>query len=228
MYLVLGLLFSNLSSVYYKAVRRADCEEILLWSFNNGYKLLYIRLHLFFQSEGSIKLITVQFKNWLFLAYHSLLKHQGHSLFFGLSYLFCIFLQKAAVHVTEKTPLCSNVLIYQWDVVYWNRNVYIHSMYEYIYFLSRNIIFYLQHFVSCVFSLSCLIRRKRRSIQTSLLLLQENKTRVVVFENQSSKRKKLFKLLKKILSPSSFRAKTCKYLYFLWDIFLHDIIHPNF
>lgn len=100
-------------------------------------------------------------------------------------------------------------------------------MYEYIYFLS----FYLQHFVSRGFSLSCLIMTKRRSIQTSLLLLQENKTRGLVFEDQNSKRKKLFKLLKKfflhpLLEPK--HANICTFCEISFCMILYTLIFNFF
>lgn len=106
MHLVLEF-FSNLSSVYYRAIRRADCEETLLWSFANGYKLLYIRLHIFIQSEESIKLITVQFKNWLFLAYNSLFKHIKDILYFLDSLIFSVSFYKRLQCVSQQSFLLS-------------------------------------------------------------------------------------------------------------------------
>lgn len=149
-------------------------------------RLLY-SLGFFFSLEEALNDNTVQFRNWLFFLYYSFLK--GYSLSSGLSYLFCVLLQKHEVHVTAKLPAICNIVLLIKEILLMKTEIYIFPLM----YVSMTSTFNAGPF-ACQFLHD---DTKEEYTQISLLFLQENEHTATLFEDQNCKRKKLFKLFRK-------------------------------
>lgn len=83
---------------------------------------------IFFQSEGSIKLITMQFKNWLFLAYHSLCKHIKDTPYFPDSLIFSVSFYKKLQCVSQQSFLHSVTMsCFITEILFMGTEIYIYT-----------------------------------------------------------------------------------------------------
>lgn len=174
----------------------------------------------FFSLKGAVNDSIVQFRNWLFLVYYSLFKHTKDILYLLDSLISSVSFYKSMQGMSQQSFLPSVSVLLISEILLMNTEIHTYTY-------SSDVCIYLfvkqRYHITSTFSARPFFSQFPHGniteyIQTSLLLLQENKNTETVFEDQNCKRKKLFKLIRQktyFLPSSSVGTATYIYLHFI-------------